>query len=175
MSDMANAIMDAAERHIRVGGFAAFSFRDLASEVGVKSSSVHYYFPTKEKLGAAVISRYTARVAEYVDELFASEPDPVKVMTKAFGQPVHSSDRLCPCVTLGAAIFDLSPEVAAGVKGYYDMWLDKLEAKGLPRAKASAIMSTLLGAQLLAAIFDDAKKYDDAAGEVLREHEAVAA
>jgi len=175
MSDMANAIMDAAERHIRVGGFAAFSFRDLASEVGVKSSTVHYYFPTKEKLGAAVISRYTAKVAEHIEELFANESDPIKVMVSAFGTPVHSNSRLCPCLVLGAAIFDLAPEVAAGVKGYYDMWLDKVEEKGLPRRKASAIMSALLGAQLLAAVFDNVKTYDDAAEDVLREHEAIAA
>jgi TetR/AcrR family transcriptional repressor of nem operon len=166
--------MDAAERHIRVGGYDAFSFRDLAAEVGVKSSSVHYHFPTKEKLAAEVIHRYTTRVAEFVDGLFESQPDPVKVMTKAFGTPVHSSERLCPCVVLGAAIFDLPAEVSAEVRGYYRMWFDKLAARGLPEAKASVIMSTLLGAQMLAAVFDDVNRYDDAAQDVLREHAAAA-
>ena len=175
MSDMAAQIMDAAERHIRVGGYGAFSFRDLADEVGVKSSSVHYHFPTKEKLTAAVIGRYTARVADFIDELFESEPDPVKVMAKAFGMPVHSKDRLCPCLVLGAAIFDMPQEVSAEVRGYYRMWLDKLAARGLPKDKGSGIMSTLLGAQMLAAVFDDVEKYDGAAREVLREHAAVAA
>ena len=38
-----------------------FSFRELAADVGVKSSSVHYHFPTKEALAAAVIRRWAER------------------------------------------------------------------------------------------------------------------
>ena len=57
MSDIKTAIMDAAERRMQLGGFGGFSFRELAADVGVKSSSVHYHFPTKEALAAAVIRR----------------------------------------------------------------------------------------------------------------------
>ena len=66
MSDAAVAIMDAAERRIRLGGFNGFSFREIAADVGIKSSSVHYHFPTKENLAAAVIHRYTDEVAELI-------------------------------------------------------------------------------------------------------------
>jgi TetR/AcrR family transcriptional repressor of nem operon len=59
MNAMAESIMDAAERRIRLGGFNGFSFREVAADVGVKSSSVHYHFPTKERLAAAVVHRYT--------------------------------------------------------------------------------------------------------------------
>src|SRR5437899_1576737 len=72
MSDVATAIMDAAERRIRLGGFNGFSFREIAADVGVKSSSVHYHFPTKEKLAAAVIHRYTDEVAEAGEKTQAS-------------------------------------------------------------------------------------------------------
>ena len=47
MNEIAAAIMDAAERRMRIGGFNGFSFREIAADVGVKSSSVHYHFPTK--------------------------------------------------------------------------------------------------------------------------------
>ena len=59
MSDVNTAILDAAEARMRLGGFNGFSFRGIAADVGVKSSSVHYHFPTKETLAAAVIHRYT--------------------------------------------------------------------------------------------------------------------
>jgi AcrR family transcriptional regulator len=59
MSDVNTAILNAAEARMRLGGFNGFSFRDIAADVGVKSSSVHYHFPTKETLAAAVIHRYT--------------------------------------------------------------------------------------------------------------------
>jgi TetR/AcrR family transcriptional repressor of nem operon len=54
-------ILDLAESLIRKNGYNGVSFRDLASGIGVKSSSVHYYFPTKEDLGAKVARRYTDR------------------------------------------------------------------------------------------------------------------
>ncbi|WP_157628311.1 helix-turn-helix domain-containing protein, partial [Ensifer sp. BR816] len=46
--------MDAAEERIRRAGYSGFSFREIAADVGVKSASVHYHFPTKERLAAAV-------------------------------------------------------------------------------------------------------------------------
>jgi TetR/AcrR family transcriptional repressor of nem operon len=57
MSDVKTAIMDAAERRMQLGGFGGFSFREIAADVGIKSSSVHYHFPTKEDLAAAVSSQ----------------------------------------------------------------------------------------------------------------------
>ena len=41
MSDVKTAIMDAAERRMQLGGFGGFSFREIAADVGIKSSSVH--------------------------------------------------------------------------------------------------------------------------------------
>lgn len=175
MSDVATAIMNAAERHIRVGGYDAFSFRDLATEVGVKSSSVHYHFPTKEKLAASVIRRYSEQVSSYIDELEQRNLDPVQIMTDAFATTVRPNIRLCPCVVLGAAVYDLPEEVSAEVRAYYEMWFRRLEAMGLARERATVYMSSLLGGQLLAAVQDDPKAFDAAAREVLREHAAVAA
>lgn len=48
MTDTSNAIMDATEERIRQGGYSGFSFREIAADVGVKSSSVHYHFPIKK-------------------------------------------------------------------------------------------------------------------------------
>lgn len=43
---------------VRRGGSAALNFRDLGHSVGVKSSTVHYYFPTKSDLLNAIASDY---------------------------------------------------------------------------------------------------------------------
>lgn len=131
MSDVATAIMDAAERRIRLGGFNGFSFREIAVDVGIKSSSVHYHFPTKEKLAAAVIHRYTDEVAELIDRELTVEGDPVKVWTRAFRGTLHSEDHMCPATVLGAGSLDLPQEVAAEVKRFFKMCLDKLMAEGI--------------------------------------------
>ncbi len=38
------------KRLIRTRGCNGFSYRDLAEHVGVKTSSIHYYFPGKDDL-----------------------------------------------------------------------------------------------------------------------------
>src|ERR1700737_89753 len=93
MSDVAAAIMDAAERRMRKGGFNGFSFREIAVDVGVKSSSVHYHFPTKENLAAAVIQRYTAQTADLIERELQKEPNPVKGGGKGSGGPCPSRVR----------------------------------------------------------------------------------
>ena len=50
-------IMDTAEGFIVQGGYNAFSFRDIAEAVGIKSASVHYHYPTKADLVSAVMVR----------------------------------------------------------------------------------------------------------------------
>ena len=78
MTDVAIDIMNSAERRIRIGGLNGFSFREIAADVGVKSSSVHYHFQTKEKLAAAVLRRYTEYVAKLIDEESADGADPMQ-------------------------------------------------------------------------------------------------
>lgn len=58
------AIIDVAEKAILSHGYKAMSFRDVAAEVGIKSASVHYHFPTKGDLCAAVMARYRLEYAE---------------------------------------------------------------------------------------------------------------
>ena len=58
------AILDAALNAMLKYGYKAMSFRDLAAEVGIKSASVHYHFPTKGNLCTAVMQRYSDEYAE---------------------------------------------------------------------------------------------------------------
>jgi TetR/AcrR family transcriptional repressor of nem operon len=166
MSDVANAIVDAAERRIRIGGFNGFSFREIAADVGVKSSSVHYHFPTKENLAAAVVHRYTDELATLIDKASATEPDPIKVWTAAFRGTLHSEDRMCPCMVLGATSLDLPPEVASEVKRFFSTCLDKLMAGGLLIDEANEFLATITGAMVVATALSDLTAFDRATSEL---------
>jgi TetR/AcrR family transcriptional repressor of nem operon len=168
MSDVLNAIVDSAERRIRAGGFSGFSFREVAADVGVKSSSVHYYFPTKEALAAAVIHRYTDFVSELVDKQLESDPDPIKVWTKAFRGTLHSDVRMCPATVMGAASGDLPTEVATEVQRFFRMCLDKLVKEGLSQKEAAEFLATITGALVVANAIDDKALYDRATTERLK-------
>jgi TetR/AcrR family transcriptional repressor of nem operon len=173
MSDVAAAIMDAAERRMRKGGFNGFSFREIADDVGVKSSSVHYHFPTKEDLAAAVIKRYTAETAELIERELEKDPNPIKVWVKAFRGTLHSEDRMCPCAVLGASSQDLPEEVSAEVKQFFKMCHDKLVEEGLPSDEAAQLLATITGALVVANAVDDFAVYDRATRQFSRAHKSL--
>jgi TetR/AcrR family transcriptional repressor of nem operon len=173
MSDVKISIMEAAERRMQLGGFGGFSFREIAADVGIKSSSVHHHFPTKEKLAAAVIRRWAERTAELVDREMQSDADPVRVWTNAFRGTSLSKEHMCPCTVLGAAVQDLPAEVAMEVKGFFRMCLNRLVAAGLSPGKASEVLSLLTGALVIANALGDAAEYDRATSELLGQRETA--
>ena len=175
MSDISNAIMDAAERRIRSGGFSGFSFRDIAADVGIKSSSVHYHFPTKETLAAAVIHRYTNTISDFLDGELAAEPDPVKVWTRAFRTNLLAPGSMCPALVMGSGSSDLPPEVLKEVQRFYRMHLDKLDKHGFSQKEAAEFLSSISGALSLAYALGDVDFYDRATTPLYRSVESILA
>ena len=170
MNDVANAVMDAAERRMRSGGFNGFSFREIAEDVGVKSSSVHYHFPTKEKLAAAVVRRYTDRLGATIDEELACGADPYDVLSSSFRNTVHSANRMCPITVLGAGSLDLPEEVAIEVQRFFRMCLDKLTGRGLSENEAAELLATITGAMVVSAALGDLEVFDRATTDLVRSH-----
>ena len=173
MSDIKTAILDAAERRMQFGGFGGFSFREIAADVGIKSSSVHYHFPTKENLAAAVIRRWAERTSERIEEQLKKNPDPVSVWTNAFRRTAVSKGHICPCTVLGAASQDLPPEVASEVRGFFKMCLKMLVAEGFTLNAASEFLSTLTGALVLANALGETGAYDRATKDLPRSRELL--
>ena len=169
MSDIATSILDAAERRMRRGGFNGFSFREIATDVGVKSSSVHYHFPTKEKLAAAVIRRYTESVSGHIEAEFARLGDAMETWTRTFRTTVDLPERMCPCAVLGAASMDLPEEVAVEVRGFFSMCREKMVEQGLSAERADELLATAIGAQVLSNTLSDPSVYDRAIGQLMRD------
>jgi len=169
MSDMKTAIMDAAERRMQLGGFGGFSFREIAADVGIKSASVHYHFPTKDELAAAVLRRWAEHTSEVVDEELKKDPDPVRAWTKAFRGTAYSDAHMCPCTVLAAASQDLPQQVANEVKGFFKMCQKKLVAAGLSPTDAAKLLSTITGALVVANALGDVAEYDRATRDLVRQ------
>jgi TetR/AcrR family transcriptional repressor of nem operon len=175
VSDVKAAIMDAAERRIQQGGFGGFSFREIAADVGIKSSSVHYHFPTKDDLAAAVIRRWAEYTSELIDKELEKDPDPIRVWTKAFRGTAFSEARMCPCTVLGAGSQDLPEQVTKEVKGFFKMCQEKLVAEGLSPSQAAEVLSTITGALVVANALGDTAEYDRATRNLLRQGAAALA
>lgn len=160
MTDTTSAILDSAESRIRSAGYSGFSFRDVAADVGVKASSVHYHFPAKEKLAAAVARRYTDRFVEAVDAEVATGAGVVQAWRDVFRTALRRDGRMCLCGALAATSHDLADEVRLEVKRFFELGIKKLEDGGLDRATAIRVLSALEGAMLTANILDDASIFE---------------
>jgi TetR/AcrR family transcriptional repressor of nem operon len=173
--DTRETIMGAARRMVQARGYNALSFRELAKEVGIKSASIHYHFPTKGDLGGALARRYTEDGSAYLENLLAVSPDVetcFRRYTEVFRDALLEGNRMCLCGIMAAEHDDLPAEVRAEVDDFTDMnirWLSKLLARQQPKAgleeirqRALAIFAAIEGAQLVArgrgnvAVFDAA-------------------
>ena len=67
------ALFDAAERLLVDVGYAGITTRRLAEEAGVNHGLVHYYFGSNENLLLQMLERFTARLIERQEALYASE------------------------------------------------------------------------------------------------------
>ncbi len=182
-ADTKQTIMNAARAAVQAHGYNALSFRELAKEVGVKSASIHYHFPTKGDLGAALARRYTDEAAAYFDELLARSSDPetcIRNYTKVFRAALLNDNRMCLCGIMAAERDDLPAEVRAQVDRFTDVnvrWLVKVLSLQKPKMdeaalhqRALAIFAAIEGAQLVArgrgdiTVFDKAVEAYRAAG-----------
>lgn len=158
------AILKVAERLVRHGGYAAFSFREIATEIGIKSSSVHYYYPTKEDLGAALAKSYTDdflnQLGDPVD-LMAAGKDPISIYGNGFKEALQKDKKMCLCGQLGAESSVLPPKVVQETQAFFSRnieWLTRAyAAKNTPRPEQSALRSLALleGAMMISVALDD--------------------
>jgi TetR/AcrR family transcriptional repressor of nem operon len=174
MSDMKQKIMGAARLAVQDRGYGGLSFRELAKEVGIKSASIHYHFPTKGDLGGALAQRYTADFAEYLDGLRAAGLDRatcIRKYTEVFRDTLRNENRMCLGGIMAAEHNDLPAEVQAEVVKFSAMnvrWLTGvLSLQKQPGAdetaiahRALAIFAAIEGAQLVARGRNDASAYD---------------
>lgn len=145
------AILDAAEAMIRTVGYNGVSTRDVASAVGIKPASVHYYFPAKADLGVAVAERYTARFMDALGEpgQFHGRPvDAAMLYADVFRRALVDDGRLCLGAVLGAEIGGLPEEVAARTRIFFERNLEWLaaafDAPDMPRGKAKSAAVLML-------------------------------
>src|ERR1700761_7200137 len=173
MSETREAILAAARLRAQAHGYIGLNFRDLAQDVGITSATLHYYFPTKADLGAAVARRYREDSAAGLETMWAEGQDPAACLKRypgVFRKALQNGNRMCLCGHMAAEYDDLPDAVKAEVKGFADdhiEWLAKVLSAGKRgavstaiRQRARAIYASIAGAQLLARSQADLTTYD---------------
>jgi TetR/AcrR family transcriptional repressor of nem operon len=161
--DTRQTIMNAARAMVQYRGYNALSFREIAKEVGVKSASIHYHFPTKGDLATALARRYTDDLAAYLDGLLSASQDVhdcIDGFTGFFRGALLKDNRMCLCGILAAEHVDLPTDVRAELERFTQVcvrWLVKVlslkksaKGKAVVQRQALAIFAAVEGAQLVA-------------------------
>ncbi len=176
MSDTTKRILDIAERTARQGGYNSFSFREIAAEIGIKSASVHYHFPTKEILGEALAERYTNR---FLETLGAPDTDSPQEMLRryvaTYGKALKNDGLMCLCGMFGAEIDHLPDSVARKTRSFFERnmaWLEHVcVASGLgekaAHQRAAHMIASLEGAMILARSMRDDTIFDAVAADLI--------
>lgn len=147
---------------VQRGGFKGLSFRTLADEVGIKSSSVHYHFPEKTDLAKTLIERYSEEFFRLLNDI-SSQRWSLRKKLKAFisiFEDVAKNDKFCLCGMMAAEVEQLDPENQILLNDYFnniELWLcklfdqyeDDLETSISHRALARSLLSGVEGALLL--------------------------
>ena len=126
--DTASQILDVAEQLVQVRGFNAFSYADVAGELGITNAALHYHFPSKAELGEALITRYAFRFVGALNEIDTSFSDPLGKLD-AYADlysDVLRNRRMCLCGMLAADYETLSAGMQLGVAAFFEeneQWL----------------------------------------------------
>ncbi len=171
--DTKAALRELAEQMVRRGGYNSMSFADLAKQVGIRTASVHYHYPTKIDLGVDLMERYHEAFFETLDERTA-KVESAKKRLHAYGALFESTlvkdGGLCLCGMLATELPALDATLKAPVERFFRDnvdWIAREVLRGkdrgefaLPRPArqvAASLFSALEGAMIVARTLDNAK------------------
>ncbi|MEM7306245.1 MAG: TetR/AcrR family transcriptional regulator [Planctomycetota bacterium] len=162
--ETATQLLDVAQDLIQQRGYNAFSYKDLADAVGIKTASIHYHFPAKTDLGVALMRRYQAELEvalAKVDRAARTAKGKLKAFVQLYAQ-TESAGAICLCGSLAADRQTLAPELQEAVSDYLDRsvrWVAQVVAGGVrdgeltyagkPAELAATLLSSLQGGLIL--------------------------
>jgi TetR/AcrR family transcriptional repressor of nem operon len=178
----ATAILDVSEQLAQTRGYNGFSYADVAAQLGVTKASLHYHFPSKADLGAALIERYQHTFGAALDAIDVETGDPADKLRRYVDlyDSVLRSDRMCLCGMLAAEYATLPAPMQERLTTFFDAnerWLTAVLQSGVqgntfaftepPNARARVLLGALEGAMLVARSYGDPHRFRAAAASLL--------
>jgi len=139
LSPKAVEILTTTQMLIQTRGYNGFSFRDIAEEVGVKSASIHYHFPTKVRLAVVATQIYRENFGEALTALEQESPDAIgrlRGYAGFFDKTLNENDRICLCAMLASDADALPDAVLEETRLFFDdqlAWIEDVLKQGVEK------------------------------------------
>ena len=160
-----NAVINVASRLFRKRGFDGIGLKDLMKGAGLTQGAFYKQFASKDDLAAQASMRTFESAKDQWSAAAAADPDdPFAAVVAMYLSTEHCAAQMdgCPIAALGPDAVRQGGEVKAafeaGIKAHLET-VSRLtcESAGKPGSRGVAILSTLVGAVILARIVDDAR------------------
>jgi TetR/AcrR family transcriptional repressor of nem operon len=162
--ETASKLLDAAQVLIQERGYNAFSYKDLAEAVGIRTASIHYHFPGKASLGLALMERYIAdldRALAGIGRNARTHKGKLKSFIKLYAD-TEARGAICLCGSLASDSGTLPSPLQDAVKIYIEnseQWIaatvkegvrqGEFQFKGKASDAAASLLSSLQGGLIL--------------------------
>jgi TetR/AcrR family transcriptional regulator, transcriptional repressor for nem operon len=157
-------VINVASRLFREHGFDGIGLKDLMKGAGLTQGAFYKQFASKEDLAAQASGRAFERASSRWSDTAAANPkDPLGAVMAMYLSMEHHDERMdgCPIVALGSDAarqsIDVKASFEAGIKAHLEV-LGRMVAGTNGKAakrKAMAILSTMVGALILARAVND--------------------
>lgn len=110
--DTRERILDTAVQLFQQRGFNGFSYKDIAGPLGIRNAAIHYHYPAKGDLGAAIIEKYRELLHRRTADFMANGGDARVQVEGFFRFSVEEFDHGIPVCPGGAMAseFDALPD-----------------------------------------------------------------
>jgi TetR/AcrR family transcriptional regulator, transcriptional repressor for nem operon len=158
-------VINVASRLFRERGFDGIGLKDLMEGAGLTQGAFYKQFASKQDLTAQASKRALESASRRCSDAIAANPkDPFGALIDFYLSPKHREEKMdgCPIVALGSEAARQSSDVKAsfevGIKAQLEIFERAIvEASGKePNEKAMVILSTMIGALILARAVNDA-------------------
>lgn len=135
MSDTSEQILDIAQEFVQLRGFNAFSYADISREIGIKTASIHYHFPSKSELGKSLVVRYKnffSKALADIDLQGGSAVDKLRAFGDMYFQ-ILQDDKICLCGMLATEIETLTDGMQTEIRDFIaqnENWLARVFREG---------------------------------------------
>lgn len=172
LNETAHKILDIAEHYTQTRGFNAFSYRDIQNDLGIKTSSIHYYFSTKQDLALAMVERFTERYQLSLIDISNLKINSLEKLQKLADVFIAASksNKFCLCGVMAIDSATMDEPIQKRLKTFFQVsedWIAKVIREGIltknihrsihPDHEAAHYLAVLEGGLLIARVRNRSK------------------